>query len=84
MDALGNQTDVQRLVRFRVGAAYHPPAAELLDQLFANRVVQGVVVAESRGPDGAQFVVVQLPGLSAPVVVSKCNLLEAEGRMNDD
>jgi hypothetical protein len=76
MDVLGNQADVRRRVRFRVRSAYHPPATELLDLLFADRILEGVVVAESRGPDGGEFVVVALPGVSAPVIVSKSQLLD--------
>jgi hypothetical protein len=74
--ALACTAQTQRArVRFRVGNVFQPPAPELMELLFGDRLLEGAVVARSRGDDG-DFVVVQVEGLAPLLVVSANNLIE--------
>ncbi len=61
---------VGQLVTFRVRDAYHPPAGDLLETLFGNRILRGRVTAISDGGEpGGGFVVLEIEGLSQAVIV---------------
>ena len=60
----------KRWVHFEIDDVYFPDPATILRELHGKDLLQGCVVDESDGgPQGEAFVVVEVEGLSQPVVV---------------
>lgn len=68
--------DRKGMVRFRVRDVALPPANELLDALWGDRLLEGQVVARSRSAADGDCVVVQILGSDRLVVVSEERILK--------
>ncbi len=67
-----------RPVRFRLRSVFVPPPAELLQLLYGEQVLEGVVVGRSRNQRDGNQVVIKLDGLGALLVVPETELQLAE------
>lgn len=63
-----------RHVRFRLRSVFVPPPAELLQLLYGEQLLQGVVVGRSRNQRDGDQVVIKLDGLDALLVVPETAL----------
>ena len=67
-----------RPVRFRLRSVFVPPPAELLQLLYGEQLLEGVVVGRSRNQRDGNQVVIKLDGLGALLVVPETELQLAE------
>jgi hypothetical protein len=67
-------------VRFRLRSVFVPPPAELLQLLYGEQLLEGVVVGRSRNRRDGDQVVIKLDGLGALLVVPANELQSAEAR----
>ena len=67
-------------VRFRLRSVFVPPPAELLQLLYGEQLLEGVVVGRSRNRRDGDQVVIKLDGLGALLVVPAHELQSAEAR----
>ena len=67
-------------VRFRLRSVFVPAPAELLQLLYGEQLLEGVVVGRSRNRRDGDQVVIKLDGLGALLVVPECELQAAEAR----
>ena len=59
-----------RWVHFKIGDVYYPEAAKILRELHGEDILQGKVLDESdSGKEEGAFVVIEVEGLSEPVIV---------------
>lgn len=67
-----------RLIDFRIRDVFEPPPAGLLMELHGDDVLQGrVLFVSDRGLEEETFVVVQVTGVSQPVVVPVQSILNS-------
>jgi hypothetical protein len=66
-----------QLVNFRILDVFHPDPNQLLREMHGEDLLQGVVVDISRGGSPEKdFVVIQVEGMRAPVIVALNRVLE--------
>jgi hypothetical protein len=65
-------------VRFRLRSVFVPPPAELVQLLYGDQLLEGVVVGRSRNRRDGDQVVIKLDGLDALLVVPERELQLAE------
>lgn len=68
------------VVRFRIGDIFAPPAEDVLDLLFGNRMLEGRVIGSTVHNQGGACVLVRVAGLNHPVIVPLCSLVSAPRR----
>jgi hypothetical protein len=64
-----------RWVHFQICDVYYPDPAKVLTDLHGHDVFQGRVVDLTDGGDNGSYAVVEVDGLSQPIVIAVRNLL---------